>query len=87
MEEDRPLKRAAEDAPEGSPATKLSTTAQITKQIDFYFNDSNFRHDKFLRAEAAKDNGCMFTLVSLPHFQRGFIICTRDIQQNESHDF
>eukprot|EP00009_Paramoeba_aestuarina_P002445 CAMPEP_0201509932 /NCGR_PEP_ID=MMETSP0161_2-20130828/2836_1 /ASSEMBLY_ACC=CAM_ASM_000251 /TAXON_ID=180227 /ORGANISM="Neoparamoeba aestuarina, Strain SoJaBio B1-5/56/2" /LENGTH=371 /DNA_ID=CAMNT_0047905031 /DNA_START=22 /DNA_END=1137 /DNA_ORIENTATION=- len=30
---------------------------RIRKQIEFYFSDSNFRDDKFLRGEAAKNEG------------------------------
>ncbi|KAH9147227.1 hypothetical protein AeRB84_003857, partial [Aphanomyces euteiches] len=32
-----------------------ATAAQILKQVEFYFSDSNFRRDKFLQAETAKN--------------------------------
>lgn len=33
-----------------------SVDAQIKKQVEFYFSDSNFRRDKFLQAEAKKND-------------------------------
>lgn len=36
-----------------------SEKAKIKKQVEFYFSDSNFPRDKFLRTESSKDpDGC-----------------------------
>lgn len=33
----------------------------IRKQVEFYFSDSNYPKDKFLRSQAAQnDQGCIF---------------------------
>lgn len=31
---------------------------KILTQLNFYFGDSNFRRDRFLRSTAEKDDGC-----------------------------
>jgi len=58
------LKRVAETTPAGEPPQKKAKTelgpdslSKIGKQLDFWFNNSNFRTDKHLRAESAKDDG------------------------------
>lgn len=38
-------------------ATKEDKPSQIKSLIEFYFGDANFRRDKFMQNEAAKDNG------------------------------
>ncbi len=40
---------------------KMASEAQILKQVEFYFSDSNYPRDKFLRGCAAKnEKGCIF---------------------------
>lgn len=42
--------------------------AKIKKQVEFYFSDSNFPRDKFLRTEASKDpDGCISPADPRPH--------------------
>lgn len=31
---------------------------KLKQQIEFYFSDSNYPRDKFLRAKAAENDGC-----------------------------
>jgi hypothetical protein len=39
----------------------MANLAEIKKQVEFYFSDSNYPKDKFLRAQAAlNDEGCIF---------------------------
>lgn len=46
---------AAADTPVPAP-----DPAKVKKQVEFYFSDSNFPRDKFLRTEASKDpDGCI----------------------------
>jgi lupus La protein len=38
-----------------------STQAQkLKKQLEFYFSDSNFPRDRFLRSKAAENDGCIY---------------------------
>ena len=49
---------AADAAP--APAAAKAEPAKVKKQVEFYFSDSNFPRDKFLRTEASKDpDGCI----------------------------
>lgn len=53
---------AAADAAAAAP--KTAEPKDIKKQVEFYFSDSNFPRDKFLRTEASKDpDGCMVVFV------------------------
>lgn len=52
---------AAAGAGAGGAAANVSDSdqARIKKQVEFYFSDSNFPRDKFLRTESSKDpDGC-----------------------------
>lgn len=49
---------------------KMANKAQIKKQVEFYFGDSNFPKDKFLRAQAAlNEEGCKQRLLSYLNFK------------------
>jgi hypothetical protein len=56
------------------PAKKVdvdaSLAAKILKQVDFYFSDSNFPRDNFLRGEAAKDVDGYVSLQTILTFKR-----------------
>ena len=58
-------------------ASSEDVNAQVLKQIEFYFSDSNFRHDKFLQAEAAKDEAGFVMIDVLLTFKRLQSITTR----------
>jgi hypothetical protein len=59
--------------------TEEITPAKIKKQIEYYFSDSNYRRDKWLQEEAAKnpegctcrfhDNSMIFALAKLISFR------------------
>jgi len=44
--------------------------AKIRQQIEYYFSDSNFRHDKFLRGKAAEDGDGWVQLAIIASFNR-----------------
>jgi hypothetical protein len=42
-------------------ADRQATLDTVRKQVEFYFSDSNYPKDKFLRSQAAQnDEGCIF---------------------------
>lgn len=51
-------------------STSPDLDAKLVKQIEYYFSDSNFRHDKFLRAKAAEDSDGYVALTVLLTFNR-----------------
>lgn len=61
-----PNKRKFEDDGSQTNANKKrkldpELASKVLKQVEFYFSDSNFPKDKFLRAQAALDaEGCKF---------------------------
>ncbi|KAI8053929.1 hypothetical protein BDF22DRAFT_682131, partial [Syncephalis plumigaleata] len=44
-------------SPEVSPVSTMDERSEVLRQLEFYFSDSNFLGDKFLREVAEKDNG------------------------------
>jgi lupus La protein len=50
--------------------TTTATPAQIQKQIEFYFSDSNFRKDTFLREAAAADAEAYVPITTLLTFNK-----------------
>jgi len=62
-----PTASSAPPATASSGAAASGKTAAIRQQVEFYFGDANFRRDKFMRDEAAKDaQGCELHCVHLP---------------------
>jgi hypothetical protein len=65
-----------------------ATPEAIKAQVEFYFSDSNFPRDRFLRTEASKDpNGCKFLhelliFISDELFRRCFA-CDRCVHSHE----
>jgi hypothetical protein len=51
-------------------ATTASPPAGLKEQIEFYFSDSNYPGDKFLREEAKKRDDEFIALSVLPTFNR-----------------
>jgi lupus La protein len=45
-------------------------SSKVLKQIEFYFSDSNFPRDKFLRAEASKDPQGFVNIETIASFNR-----------------
>lgn len=54
----------------GAPAGDAVDTGRILNQIEYYFSDSNFRHDKFLRGKAAEDSDGYVPLTVIATFNR-----------------
>jgi lupus La protein len=77
-------KRKASEMSGGEPAepaakrTKISEdlAQQIKKQVEFYFSDSNYPRDKFLRAHAALNEEGYVDLDTLLTFNRMKELCT-----------
>lgn len=59
---------AAAAAP--APAPSADLLAKIKKQVEFYFSDSNFRKDKFLREKANADPDGFVPITVLLTFNR-----------------
>ena len=45
---------------EGVWSLSMSTLDAVAKQLEFYFSNSNYPRDKFLRKAAAENDGCVF---------------------------
>ena len=55
---------------DAAPAATVSNTAALVKQLDFYFSDSNYPRDKFLRTRAESDKEGMIGIEAFKNFKR-----------------
>jgi lupus La protein len=60
----------AADSASASSAVSAPLSTRLREQIEFYFSDSNFRRDKFLRAKAAEDSDGYVSLALIATFAR-----------------
>lgn len=61
---------SASSSSAATPAISADTLAKLKEQIEYYFSDSNFRKDKFLRGKAAEDADGFVPLSVLLTFNR-----------------
>ena len=71
---------AAEAAPEKKdPSTLSDAERKVLRQLEFYFSDSNFRRDNFLRGKAAEDKDGFVPVDTLLTFNRLKSLCNDSI--------
>eukprot|EP01112_Ceratiomyxa_fruticulosa_P004327 TRINITY_DN1481_c0_g1_i1.p1 TRINITY_DN1481_c0_g1~~TRINITY_DN1481_c0_g1_i1.p1 ORF type:complete len:391 (-),score=123.99 TRINITY_DN1481_c0_g1_i1:257-1429(-) len=56
--------------PKAEPLSREEELKAIKKQVEFYFGDSNFSRDKFLKAQAALSQGGFIPLKTILSFKR-----------------
>jgi len=50
--------------------TESNWEEKVIKQVEFYFSDSNFPRDKFLRAQAALDENGYVSIETISTFKK-----------------